>query len=68
MKGVVSPESRVIPDHKMDTKANVNNSRTISVLSVASKISEKIVHEQLIQNGHYSLYFNDYRGGFMGVS
>ena len=41
--------ARVTPIHKAGTKTDVNNYRPISVLSVVSRILEKIVHDQLME-------------------
>ena len=41
--------ARVTPIHKAGMKTNVNNYRPISVLSVVSRILEKIVHDQLME-------------------
>ena len=41
--------ARVTPIHKAGSKTDVNNHRSISVLSAVSRILEKIVHDQLME-------------------
>ena len=56
--------AKVIPIHKSGDKTSIENNRPISVLSVFSKVSEKIMYNHLIHfiNKHNILY--KYQFGF----
>ena len=53
--------SKVIPLFKKGDRSDPDNYRTVSILSVVSKVLEKVVHEQLYQYAvHAKLYLTDF--------
>ena len=56
--------AKVTPIHKGDAKDNVNNYRPISVLSVVSKIFERIVYDQLYTYFNQNNLRNGMQSGF----
>ena len=68
LKSGVMPDplkiSRITPIHKSNKRNEINNYRPISILSVISKIIEKIVCNQLTHFFNSCSIFNNYQYGF----
>ena len=56
--------ARVVPLHKKNSKTDVGNYRPVSVLSVISKVFERVVHDQLHQYMHDMNLLYEYQSGF----
>ena len=56
--------AKVVPIHKAKSKLDMGNFRPISLLPVASKILEKIVHRRLYNFLSENNFFNEYQFGF----
>lgn len=56
--------SKVIPIYKSDKKADPNNYRPISVISIVAKIFERAVYNQLSAYFKYHNLLNKYQSGF----
>ena len=67
MQGTVPDDmksSKVIPLLKKGVRSDPGNYRPISILSVTSKILEKVVHEQLYQYSVNGNFLYEFQSGF----
>ena len=55
--------ARIVPIHKVGNKHNITNYRPIAILSVFSKVFEKLLHETIIHQINQQISFNQH--GFM---
>lgn len=56
--------SKVIPLHKKGNRSDPGNYRPVSILSVTSKVLEKVIHEQLYQHINDGNLLYEFQSGF----
>ena len=58
-------QANVIPIHKKDKKSDVSNYRPISLISVVSKIFEKVIFKYVYNHLHDNFIISSYQSGFL---
>ena len=58
-------QANVIPIHKKDKKTSVSNYRPISLLSIVSKLFEKVIFKYVYNHFHDNFIISCYQSGFL---